>query len=145
MPAELRDKAKSADAAALGRQVDELMTGAGSPMDNAMRVMRTEINRAHGEAYMMGGEDKPWFGGWRFLLSPSHPKPDICDLLSEQNLYGLGNGVYPDRERLPWPAHPNTLAVRGRKVDAGDDSGAAEGCPVAGTGGGATGNPENSL
>lgn len=110
VPAELRDKAKAADAAALGRQVDELMTGAGSPMDNAMRVMRTEINRAHGEAYMMGGEDKPWFGGWRFLLSPSHPKPDICDLLSEQNLYGLGKGVYPDRERLPWPAHPNTLS-----------------------------------
>lgn len=33
-----------------------------------------------------------------------------CDLLSSQNLHGLGPGVYPDRERTPWPAHPNTLS-----------------------------------
>lgn len=33
-----------------------------------------------------------------------------CDLLSAQNLHGLGAGVYPDRERCPWPAHPNTLS-----------------------------------
>lgn len=59
---------------------------------------------------MMGGEDHPDFGGWRFLLSPAHPEPDICDLLSRQNLHGLGPGVYPSREKLPWPAHPNTLS-----------------------------------
>lgn len=33
-----------------------------------------------------------------------------CDLLAAQNLHGLGQGVYPDRERCPWPAHPNTLS-----------------------------------
>lgn len=33
-----------------------------------------------------------------------------CDLLAEQNLYGLGKGVYPSREKTPWPAHPNTLS-----------------------------------
>lgn len=33
-----------------------------------------------------------------------------CDLLAAQNLHGLGPGVYPDRERCPWPAHPNTLS-----------------------------------
>jgi hypothetical protein len=33
-----------------------------------------------------------------------------CDLLSSQNLHGLGAGVYPDRESTPWPAHPNTLS-----------------------------------
>lgn len=33
-----------------------------------------------------------------------------CDLLSTQNLYGLGPGVYPTRETTPWPAHPNTLS-----------------------------------
>ncbi|MDP1886663.1 hypothetical protein [Polaromonas sp.] len=76
----------------------------------AERVMRTEINRAHGEAFMAAGEETPGFGGWRYLLSPLHPAPDICDLLSTQNLYGLGPGVYPDRESVPWPAHPNTLS-----------------------------------
>lgn len=33
-----------------------------------------------------------------------------CDLLSTQNLYGLGPGVYPARDKCPWPAHPNTLS-----------------------------------
>ena len=33
------------------------------------RVFRTEINRAHGEAYMAAGEGTPGFAGWRFLLS----------------------------------------------------------------------------
>jgi hypothetical protein len=33
-----------------------------------------------------------------------------CDLLAAQNLYGLGPGVYPSREKTPWPAHPNTLS-----------------------------------
>lgn len=74
------------------------------------RVFRTEINRAHGEAYMSAGEGTAGFVGWRFLLSPAHPAPDICDLLAAQNLHGLGQGVYPDRARCPWPAHPNTLS-----------------------------------
>lgn len=76
----------------------------------AERVMRTEINRAHGEAYMAGAVKTPGFVGFRYLLSPAHPAPDICDLLSTQNLHGLGPGVYPSREETPWPAHPNTLS-----------------------------------
>jgi hypothetical protein len=111
VPKDIAGKINSANANAIGKTVkDALLKDSGNPMDNAMRVMRTEINRAHGEAYMKGGEDHPDFGGWRYLLSPAHPKPDICDLLSTQNLYGLGEGVYPDRQRLPWPAHPNTLS-----------------------------------
>jgi len=110
VPADVANKLTAANAAGLSKTAQEIMTGSGSPLDNAMRLMRTEINRAHGEAYMMGGEDHPDFGGWRFLLSPQHPKHDICDLLSTQNLHGLGAGVYPSRERLPWPAHPNTLS-----------------------------------
>ncbi|RDI25162.1 hypothetical protein DFR41_104218 [Pseudacidovorax intermedius] len=76
----------------------------------AERVMRTEINRAHGEAYMAAAVQTPGFAGFRYLLSPAHPAPDICDLLSTQNLHGLGPGVYPSREETPWPAHPNTLS-----------------------------------
>lgn len=110
VPAEVANKINAANAADLSKTARTLLTGTGSPLDNAMRVMRTEINRAHGEAYMMGGEDHPDFGGWRYLLSPAHPAPDICDLLSTQNLYGLGPGVYPSRAKTPWPAHPNTLS-----------------------------------
>ena len=59
---------------------------------------------------MAGAEGHPDFAGFRFLLSPAHPKHDICDLLAVQNLYGLGPGVYPSRAKCPWPAHPNTLS-----------------------------------
>lgn len=110
VPADVANKLTAANAGALSKTAQEILTGPGSPMDNALRLMRTEINRAHGEAYMIGGEDHPDFGGWRYLLSPQHPAPDICDLLSTQNLHGLGRGVYPNREKLPWPAHPNTLS-----------------------------------
>lgn len=82
----------------------------GSEVWKAERVFRTEINRAHGEAYTASGENVKGFAGWRYLLSPQHPRPDICDLLSTQNLHGLGAGVYPTRELTPWPAHPNTLS-----------------------------------
>jgi len=75
-----------------------------------MRLFRTELNRAHGEAYIKGALSHPDAAGVRFLLSPEHPKPDICDLHAAANLYGLGHGVYPSREKCPWPAHPNTLS-----------------------------------
>lgn len=88
----------------------DLLTAEGGELWKAERVFRTEINRAHGNAYMASAEQTPGFVGFRFLLSPLHPKPDICDLLASQNLYGLGAGVYPDAKRCPWPAHPNTLS-----------------------------------
>lgn len=110
VPGDLVTKSQAGAAEGLAARTGELMTGDGGALFQAHRVFRTEINRAHGEAYMMGGEDHPDFAGWRFLLSPAHPRPDICDLLSEQNLYGLGPGVYPSRDACPWPAHPNTLS-----------------------------------
>lgn len=110
VPAAIAEKMRGPAGGTIGREAAGMLTGNGGAMDNAMRVFRTEINRAHGEAYMAGGEGKPYFGGWRYLLSPAHPEPDICDLLAAQNLHGLGRGVYPSRAKCPWPAHPNTLS-----------------------------------
>lgn len=107
---DIGDKIKEASATRLSNQIKSQLAGEASPMTNALRVMRTEINRAHGEAFMNDSARHPDFGGFKFLLSPAHPAPDICDLLSTQNLYGLGPGVYPDRAAVPWPAHPNTLS-----------------------------------
>ena len=128
VPADVQEKLGAANAAKVSGTVRErLLTGRGTPLDNALRVFRTEINRAHGEAYMAAGAQHPDFAGWRFLLSPAHPKPDICDLLSRQNLHGLGPGVYPNREKCPWPAHPNTLSfleiVFKDEIDEADRSG----------------------
>lgn len=111
VPSEVAARLGAGNAVALGEEAARLLTGRGeSALYQAQRVFRTEINRAHGEAYMAGASQHPDFAGFRFLLSPGHPKHDICDLLAVQNLYGLGKGVYPSREKCPWPAHPNTLS-----------------------------------
>lgn len=92
-----------------GRVEDALMKGDRNTLSNAMRVFRTEINRAHGTAYQMSAENHPDAVGTRFMLSPRHPRVDICDMHARANLYGLGPGVYPHGKN-PWPAHPNTLS-----------------------------------
>jgi hypothetical protein len=102
------DMAKTGRAAA--EVEDALMKAPGNPRYQAERLFRTEMNRAHGEAYMAGAEDHPDFQGFRFELSPAHPRPDECDMHARANLFGLGPGVYPSRSACPWPAHPNTLS-----------------------------------
>lgn len=110
-PADLVGKIGEANAQRVAAKVGEvLLTGEGNARANLLRVFRTELNRAHGEAYAAGADEVPGFAGFKFLLSPGHPRPDICDMHASANLYGLGAGVYPDRARLPWPAHPNTLS-----------------------------------
>lgn len=126
VPLDVRTRLYGGKADALVRQAD-VLTGDGGEVWKADRVFRTEINRAHGTAYMAGAEKTPGFVGFRFLLSPRHPKPDICDLLASQNLYGLGRGVYPTADKCPWPAHPNTLSfvemVFADEVTAADKAG----------------------
>lgn len=107
---DLLKKMGLSNTSAISKQINSLFTGTGNPRTNAMRLMRTELNRAHGEAYMATGENHPDLGGWKYLLSPRHPEADICDMHSKVNRYGLGPGVYPNRDRCPWPAHPNTLS-----------------------------------
>lgn len=110
VPADVAGQVAAGKVDQLVRVADLLHTGDGAEVWKAERVLRTEINRAHGEAFMAAGAKTPGFGGWRFLLSPAHPRADICDLYAAQNLYGLGEGVYPNRSACPWPAHPNTLS-----------------------------------
>lgn len=110
VPGDVAAKINAANASGIARAAGDALTGAGSPMDNALRVFRTELNRAHGEAYIEGALGHPEAAGVRFKLSPAHPQHDICDLHAAANLHGLGPGVYPDRESCPWPAHPNTLS-----------------------------------
>lgn len=80
-----------------------------SPYQVMRRVYRTEINRAFGTAYNASAESHPDSVGLRFLLSPRHPEPDICDMHARVNRWGLGAGGYPF-ENCPWPAHPNTFS-----------------------------------
>jgi hypothetical protein len=110
VPDEIAAGMRASNAVSLSRAAaDALMTGEGNPYDNALRVFRTEMNRAYGEAYRAAGFGHPDVIGMRFVLSPNHPRPDICDMHAKANLYGLGPGVYPPG-KSPWPAHPNTIS-----------------------------------
>jgi len=107
---DLQAKLGANKAAGIKQRIEqELFTGTGTPYANALRVARTELNRAHGQAYLATAFSHPDVIGTRFLLSPNHPRHDICDLHAHANLYGLGPGVYP-KGKNPWPAHPNTLS-----------------------------------
>lgn len=110
VPLDLAARAKLQQASSLGAAVDASLIGEDRPAyANALRVFRTELNRAHGEAYQSGAGTHPDVVGMRFNLSPTHPRVDICDYYASANLYGLGPGVYPIGE-APWPAHPNTMS-----------------------------------
>ncbi|MBA4343234.1 MAG: hypothetical protein C0423_13935 [Methylibium sp.] len=127
VPAGTQQAQQAAQAARLMVGADYLRDASSGGLAAALRVMRTEVNRAHGEAYMASAEKAPGFVGFRFLLSPRHPRPDICDLYARQNVHGLGEGVYPDRKSCPWPAHPNTIsfvvAVFDAEVSEADQAG----------------------
>jgi len=110
IPAELLAKMGKANAERISREAGKaLLFNDGSPRYNAMRLFRTEINRAHGEAYQAAAFEHPDSIGTRFLLSPNHRVPDVCNMHARVNRYGLGPGVYP-KGKNPWPAHPNTIS-----------------------------------
>lgn len=110
VPAETQLARAAADAKAIAGQVGNVLVKSDeSALSNALRVFRTEINRAHGTAYQKSAEAHPDAVGTKFMLSPRHPRVDICDMHARANLYGLGPGVYPHGKN-PWPAHPNTLS-----------------------------------
>lgn len=73
------------------------------------RLLRTEMNRAHTEAFVSAAVGDDDIVGVQFNLSPLHPRVDICDVHAKVDLYGLGPGVYPLGAH-PYPAHPQTLS-----------------------------------
>lgn len=94
----------------------EMMARVGSriPEDvsyEALRLARTEMTSAYGEATVMAGMVSPSCNGIKFILSSSHPKPDICDDITGVDNYGLGIGVYPINQAPNYPFHPNCLCI----------------------------------
>lgn len=107
---ELKQALDEAGAGAVARRLEAgLLANPGNAAAKFRRVLRTEINRAHGERYKQLARADEKVIGLRFMLSPRHPRVDICDEHAAADLYGLGQGVYPVDE-CPWPAHPNTFS-----------------------------------
>lgn len=74
----------------------------------ALRLVRTETAAAFGEGTIVASRVSPSYRGMKWVLSGSHPVPDICDDLAEAD-HGLGKGVWPPGQEPPMPAHPNCL------------------------------------
>lgn len=71
---------------------------------DAMRLARTEITAAFGRTNMAAARANPYVTKMWWKLSPSHPKPDICDTYEAASPYVLN--------RVPaYPAHPQCLCA----------------------------------
>ncbi len=77
----------------------------------ALRLARSEMTAAYGEATLSAAKVSPSCSGVKYILSASHPKPDICDDITGTDRYGLGIGVYPIDEAPLYPFHPNCLCI----------------------------------
>lgn len=73
----------------------------------AMRLGRTEINNAHHDTTIRLSEKQPWVLAYKWNLSGSHPKTDICNDLADRD-NGMGPGVYPKGD-APDKPHPQCL------------------------------------
>jgi len=74
----------------------------------AQRLARSEIANSAWESGLQSAEQSPIVKGIKWNLSSRHSIWDVCDILSTQNLYGLGPGIYPPSKLPPRP-HPNDL------------------------------------
>lgn len=72
----------------------------------ANRLARTEINNAHHDTTIRTADEMPWVLGYKWHLSGSHPKPDICNQFAEQDLFNMGPGVYK-KGAAPSKPHPH--------------------------------------
>lgn len=70
----------------------------------ALRLARTEMTAAYGEGVIVAGRANPGYLGVRFILSNSHPVPDICDDLAAE-------GVFKPGDEPMYPPHPNCLCA----------------------------------
>ena len=72
----------------------------------AMRLARTEINNAFHATAIRSSVDMPWVQGYKWNLSGSHPRTDICNEMAEKDHAGMGPGVYKKRD-VPGKPHPH--------------------------------------
>ncbi len=85
---------------------------------NALRLARTELTAAYGAATIGAAQASPAVGKVQWVLSSSHPKPDICDTYASG---GDGHGVYDANKCPQYPAHPNCLCTIQPAPDKLDD------------------------
>ena len=76
---------------------------------NNKRIARTELARAHSEAFQRKILKDKGVETVRILLDAKHNIKDECDMLAGADLYGLGKGVYPKAKAPMPPYHPHCI------------------------------------
>jgi len=76
---------------------------------NALRLARTEIQKAHSLATDRVMQSQPWVQMEQTNLSASHPEPDECDDVVSGG--EKGDGVYPVGT-IEYPLHPNCFCYK---------------------------------
>lgn len=84
---------------------------AGRVANRAHLIARTEIMAAEHETHVQGAIDSPIVRAIRWRLSSRHSHRDVCDVLAEQDIYGLGPGLYDPRRTPPRP-HPRDICIQ---------------------------------
>jgi hypothetical protein len=75
----------------------------------AMRLGRTELNNAFHATQVRDGVENPFIEYLRWMLSGSHPRPDVCnEYATVQEVRGQDAGVW-DPGRIPAKPHPQCL------------------------------------
>lgn len=72
---------------------------------SAQRLSRTEINNAFHFSQIRHTREMPWVDGYKWNLSSSHPKLDICNTYAQHD-DNLGRGVFKKGD-VPGKPHPN--------------------------------------
>lgn len=75
----------------------------------ANRIAQTELHRAFTDTRAVEIVEDVEVQAVKLRMSSKHPRYDICDLLSKQDRYGLGPGVYPKDKAPKPPFHPHCL------------------------------------
>lgn len=101
VPGELVARIAAGKAGALARVADTLTDRNAGAFAQVERVFRTEINRAHGEAYMAAGEGTPGFAGWRFCSAPPTPSPTCATCWPRKTCTAWGLACTPTASAAP--------------------------------------------
>jgi hypothetical protein len=83
----------------------------------AMRLGRTEINNAHHDTTIRLSQDLPWVLGYRWNLSGSHLRPDICNVYADGN---SDDGTWT-KAKVPSKPHPQCLCYLTVEMEEPDD------------------------
>ena len=95
--------------------ISRSVRGRGTIHYNALRLARTEIGNAYHEAEVMAARASKVVSGLKWNLSPMHGMYDVCDQLADQDMYGLGPGIYPPGD-TPLCPHPNDMCYVTREI-----------------------------